>query len=310
MKARLLSVFVLGVIAMSLTLSVRGQNAPAPQTAAPAVGQIKAVRVIGDVKVMHADKTTVAIKDNDSVTQGDSIITAKESSVVLVFSNGSTVNLAQDSQLAIDQFLQDPFGQQIKVAELTAEPTTSHTKLNLTYGELVGNVKKLKGDSSFLVQTPVGAAGIRGTTFMLTYRPSGTGQAFFSLSTSTGEMIFQGTTGEPVPVPADKAVQVQVTVDATTGAVTSVQVQAADITPAAKAAIETQVTQALATVATTTFTSTPTNNSNSDQNNQQNQNQNQNQDQNQQNQNQNQNQQNNQQQQNLPRTTPGDGGTG
>ena len=114
---------------------------------------------------------------------------------MLVFSNGSTVNLAQDSHLAIDQFLQDPFGQEIKVADLKGEPSTSHTKLNLTYGELVGNVKKLKGDSSFLVQTPVGAAGIRGTTFMITYRPSGTGQAFFSLSTASGDIIFQGTTG-------------------------------------------------------------------------------------------------------------------
>ena len=293
---------------MSLTLNVRGQNAPAPQNTAPAIGQIRAVRVAGDVKVMHANKTTVAIKDNDALTQGDTIVTGKDASVVLVFSNGSTVNLAQDSQLAIDQFLQDPFGQEIKVAELTAEPTTSHTKLNLTYGELVGNVKKLKGDSSFLVQTPVGAAGIRGTTFMLTYRPSGTGQAFFSLSTSTGEMIFQSTNGEPVPVPADKAVQVQVTVDSTTGAVTAVQVQSTDISQAAKATIEAQVTQALQTAAGTTFVSqNTTNTSTGDQNNQQNQNQ----DQNQQNQNQNQDQnQQNTQQQNLPRTTPGDGGTG
>jgi len=309
MKARLLAVFVLGVAAMSLTLNVRGQNAPAPQNTAPAIGQIRAVRVVGDVKVMHANKTTVAIKDNDALTQGDTIVTGKDASVVLVFSNGSTVNLAQDSQLAIDQFLQDPFGQEIKVAELTAEPTTSHTKLNLTYGELVGNVKKLKGDSSFLVQTPVGAAGIRGTTFMLTYRPSGTGQAFFSLSTSTGEMIFQSTNGEPVPVPADKAVQVQVTVDSTTGAVTAVQVQSTDISQAAKATIEAQVTQALQTAAGTTFVSqNTTNTSTGDQNNQQNQNQDQNQ-QNQNQQNQDQNQQNTQQQ-NLPRTTPGDGGTG
>lgn len=302
MKTRLLAVLFLGVIAMSLTLNADGQGAPGARgTRAPQpLGQIKAVRVIGDVKVVRgADKATIAIKDNDALTQGDTIITAKNASVVLVFSNGSTVNLAEDSQLAIDQFLQDPFGQEIKVADLTAEPTTSHTKLNLTYGELVGNVKKLKGDSSFIVQTPVGAAGIRGTTFMLTYRPSGTGQAFFTLSTASGELIFQSPNGVPVPVAAGKAVQVQVTVDSTTGAVTAVQVQSTDISAAAKQTIETQVTQALATVSTTTFTSTPTT-TGSDQSNQQNQ----------QNQNQNQNQQNPVQQQELPRTTSGDGGTG
>jgi hypothetical protein len=238
---------------MSLTLSAYGQRAPAT------LGRIKAVRVVGDVKAVRgADKSTVALHDNDVLTQGDTVITAKEASVVLVFSNGSTVNLAQDSHLAIDQFLQDPFGQEIKVADLKDEPSTSHTKLNLTYGELVGNVKKLKGDSSFLVQTPVGAAGIRGTTFLITYRPTGTGQAFFSLSTASGEIIFQGTTGEPVPVPANKAIEVQVTVDSTTGAVQSVQVVSQDISPAAKQTIETQITQALATVQTTTFTSPTT----------------------------------------------------
>jgi hypothetical protein len=301
MKTRLLAVLALGVIAMSLTLSAEGQGTPGTGAAgAPqALGQIKAVRVVGDVTVRHgADQTAVAVKDDDALVQGDTIVTAKNASVVLVFSNGSTVSLAGDSQLAIDQFLQDPFGQEIKVADLTAEPTTSHTKLNLTYGELVGNVKKLKGDSSFIVQTPVGAAGIRGTTFMLTYRPSGTGQAFFTLSTASGEIIFQGTTGAPVPVPANKAVEVQVTVDTVTGAVQSVQVQSTEISTAAKQTIETQVTQALATVATTTFTTTTTNtNTNTnEQNNQQNQ--------------QNQNQQNQPQQQTPPRTTPGDGGTG
>jgi hypothetical protein len=249
MKARLFASVVLGVFAMGLALSVYGQGAPAP------LGQIKAVRVVGDVKVLRGPgDTTIALHDNDAVTQGDVVLTAKDSSVVLVFSNGSTVNLAQDSRLAIDQFLQDPFGQEVKLADLKEEPSASHTKLNLTYGELVGNVKKLKGDSSFLVQTPVGAAGIRGTTFLLTYRPSGTGQAFFSLSTASGEIIFQGTTGEPVPVAAGKEVQVQVTIDSATGAVQGVQVVSQDISPAAQQTIAAQVTQALESVQTTTFT--------------------------------------------------------
>ena len=59
-------------------------------------------------------------------------------------------------------------------------------------------------------------------------------------------------------MPANKAVEVQVTVDSVTGAVQSVQVVAQDISPAAKQVIETQVTQALATVQTTTFTSPTT----------------------------------------------------
>jgi hypothetical protein len=249
MKARLLASIVLGVFALALTLSSFGQGAPAP------LGQIKAVRVVGDVKVMRGpDNATIALQDNDVVNQGDVVLTAKDSSVVLVFSNGSTVSLAHDSRLTIDQFLQDPFGQEVKLADLTEEPSASHTKLNLTYGELVGNVKRLKGDSSFMVQTPVGAAGIRGTTFLLTYRPSGTGQAFFTLSTASGEVIFQGTTGTPVPVSANTEVVVEVTIDATTGAVQAVNVVSQNISAEAAQVITQQVTQAVEAVGTTTFT--------------------------------------------------------
>ncbi len=250
MNVRLFALMAIAVV--GLCASAFGQGAPTP------VGQIRAVRIVGDVKVTHgASQTTAALRDNDSLTQGDIIVTAKASSVVLVFSNGSTINLGQDSRMAIDEFLQDPFSQDIKVSELNAEPSKSQTKLALTYGELVGNVKKLHGDSSFLVQTPVGAAGIRGTTFRLVYRPSGTGQAFFTLSTASGEVIFQGTTGSPVPVPANQEVDIQVTINEVTGAVESVQVVSKDISPDAAQAIEQQVTQALDSTKDTVFPANP-----------------------------------------------------
>lgn len=239
---------------MGLTLNVLAQGTQQAQTAVP--GKILAVRVVGDVSAVRgADKTTVKLKNNDAVTQGEVVVTGKGSSVVLVFSNGSTVSLAENSRLSVDEFMQDPFGQDIKVADLTSEPSTSHTKLSLTYGELVGNVKKLKGDSSYMIDTPVGAAGIRGTTFRIVYRPSGTGQAFFSLSTATGEIIFQGTTGTPVPVPANQEVVAQVTVNDTTGAVESVQVTTQGISQQAKQVIEQQVAQAVQSLDTTTITS-------------------------------------------------------
>jgi hypothetical protein len=59
---------------------------------------------------------------------------------------------------------------------------------------LLGKVAHLKQEqgSYFTVQTPVGAAGIRGTTFRIVFRPTGTGQAFaFSLSTVEGNVNFQ-----------------------------------------------------------------------------------------------------------------------
>lgn len=157
-------------------------------------GQIFAKQVVGKVSVQLNGATT-DIKNDDAISQASTVITAKESSVVLVFSNGATVQLGAETTMVIEQFLQDPFAATLSMADLVEEPTTSKTKLHLMKGELVGKVAHLKRDqgSEFTVQTPVGAAGIRGTTFRIVFRPSGTGQAFavFSLSTVEGQVLFQ-----------------------------------------------------------------------------------------------------------------------
>jgi len=249
MKARLVASVVLGFALAGPTPGAAGEPAQLR-------GQIKAVRVIGEVQVARGpDQAPVALQNNGTLAPGDIVRTAKSASVVLVFSNGSTVNLGPESRLAIDEFLQDPFGAEIKVGDLKEEPSRSRTKLNLTYGELVGSVKRLRGASTFLVQTPVGAAGIRGTVFRLVYRPSGTGKAFFTLSTTAGEVIFQGPTGAPVAVGEDREILVDVKIDEATGAVQSVTVQSQTIAPEEKQIIEQQVTQAVESLRTTTFVS-------------------------------------------------------
>lgn len=252
MKARLIATVVFAAAVACLAPGASGEPAPPAQPR----GQIKAVRVVGQVLVTRApDQAPAALQNNAVLVQGDIVTTAKNASVVLVFSNGSTVNLGPESRLAIDEFLQDPFGAEIKVGDLKEEPSRSRTKLNLTYGELVGSVKPLKGASSFLVQTPVGAAGIRGTIFRLIYRPSGTGKAFFTLSTTSGQVIFQGTTGTPVAVGEDQEVMVEAEIDEATGAVQSVTVKSQEVAPAEKLIIEQQVKQALESLQTLTFVS-------------------------------------------------------
>jgi len=56
-------------------------------------------------------------------------------------------------------------------------------------------VEHLNTASSYSIKTPVGAAGIRGTTFRIVFRPSSDGKAFtFTLSTGEGKVLFTGTT--------------------------------------------------------------------------------------------------------------------
>ena len=161
---------------------------------------------------MTVNGQTSALAVDQQIPQAAKVVTYTDASVVLVFSNGATTRLGADTELILEEFLQDPFGATVKVSELQDEPSASVTSLRLNRGELVGEVKKLKygQGSSFTVNTPVGAAGIRGTTFRIVFRPSGTGQAFFSLTTATGNVVFQqGQQGQTGAAPTPGAGQTQ-----------------------------------------------------------------------------------------------------
>ena len=252
MLNKILSVIILGGFVM--LGSAEAQTAPVAP--AKVKGKIVAARVVGHVDaVLKADGSSRVLKDGDPVTDGTKIVTSAGSSVILVFSNGATVDMEQDSTLDIDEFIQDPFAADEKVSDMKTEQGTSTTKLNLEKGELVGKVVHLNVDkgSEFTVQTPVGAAGIRGTTFRIVFRPGPDGKAFFSVVTADGRVVFTGVTSTPVSIPA--GTKVVVTFDAASGvATTPVVVVGNTTTDAAQVAT---AAQAIATaVATTTFTGT------------------------------------------------------
>lgn len=191
-------------------------------------GQIVLARVTGQVTLTDkADGATRPAVNDERIAAGMVVSTAPESSVVLIFSNGATINLRADSVLDIEQFLQDPFSTDFRMAEATAEPSVSTTRLKLSRGELIGNVKTLNAGagSSFTVDTPVGAAGIRGTTFRIVFRPDGTGRAFFSITTVEGNVVLtQGAVDIPVAAINDQAqeiaIEIDVQTDVNTGEVT------------------------------------------------------------------------------------------
>ena len=220
-KTVFLWVFLLGLCLTATT---------ALQAQATLPGRIVLARVNPEVTVTNKATGETKVATNAmEIAQNYTVTTGKAGSVVLVFSNGSTINLKNDSVLDIEQYLQDPLEREFNPETATNEPTVSNTKLNLTRGELVGNVKKLNKDknSSFSVQTPVGAAGIRGTTFRIVYRPSGTGTAFFSLTTTEGNVELQAAGTVAIPVASNpeagepaKEVVIQVEVNDTTGVVT------------------------------------------------------------------------------------------
>jgi hypothetical protein len=232
-------------------VSVTAGNALAQSTRTP--GQIVVAKVRGSVTATNlSTRTPAELKDGAIISQNYVVTTGAGSSVILLLSNGATINLGAESTLSIDEFLQDPFAENMAAADLEEEPTTSVTKLSLSRGELVGNVKKIKADqgSSFTVNTPVGAAGIRGTIFRIVFRPTASGQAFFALSTAEGRVLFEApVTQQQVNVPGGQEVVVtfNVDVDPQTAAVTVTEppsvISTQNIPAATQAAIATAAQQ-------------------------------------------------------------------
>jgi hypothetical protein len=276
MQIRLLTWLFLCVSMVVVPLLAQTQ----PQGTLNKPGTVLIAKTTGTVN-MIVNGVSTPVKVNDVVPQAAKIVTQLNSSVVLVFSNGATTQLGPDTDLVVEEFLQDDFPSTIKVADLTDEPSVSRTKLMLNKGEIVGNVKKLKhaNGSSFTVQTPVGAAGIRGTTFRIVFRPGGTGQAFgaqgaqnfqFQLSTLEGDVGFQqgaaggpaqgGTTTVPgVSVPTGQEIVVTVTMTPNAQGelvlVSSPTVNStAAISPAAAAAFAATAQEIIASSANATFT--------------------------------------------------------
>ncbi len=210
-------------------------------------GSVLVARVAGTVQMVDKDGTvTPKLERGMQVKESATIKTLGASSVVLVFSNGATTQLGADTELVLEQYLQGEFTGEVSPSKITEEPSVSKTRLFLNRGELIGNVKKLrKPDSEFEVRTPVGAAGIRGTTFRIVFTPTGTGAAFltspwlFQLSTQEGEVTFDpasrgaGTGGPPAPggpPPVDVNGGVQIVLTVTVQELPSGQYQVA-VTP-------------------------------------------------------------------------------
>jgi biopolymer transport protein ExbD len=105
-------------------------------------------------------------REGEVLLPGSLIETGSESEVVLLFSNGHLTTLGSDSKMSVDAFVQEEFdGSEEKVGELKREVSPSRMKLDLDFGEMIVDVKKLNKESSLVITTNVGIVGIRGTRF-------------------------------------------------------------------------------------------------------------------------------------------------
>ena len=128
----------------------------------------------GKVEVIAKKHDRYSDKDPDprevivgeSIGPGATLITGSGAEADLLLTNGSLAHLGESTKLVLKALYQKAFkGTKQKASELTKEVSPSRTALKLEQGDLVLEVRKLGKESSFLVETKIAQAGIRGTQF-------------------------------------------------------------------------------------------------------------------------------------------------
>ena len=164
------------------------------------------------------------------LSPGDQVRTGAGAEALLLFSNGSTVTVGPDTQVRIDGFVQEEFeGSDQKVGALAAEVSSSRMKLDLEVGELIIGVKKLNKESSLIVSTSMGMAGVRGTHFKIAANKDQT-----SVCVLSGAVDFQNLKNETRSIA--KETKVEATKDALSKPVAIPAVDKARIEAAQQAA--------------------------------------------------------------------------
>lgn len=152
-------------------------------------------KVEGEVSYKLAGSSDyMPLASGTALPQGVTVKTGADSKAIIVFASGSLAAVTANSEIEFTKFEQEAFSGAV-VAD--AEPAVSHTEIKVINGDVVSKVNKLKKGSNYTVNSPVGAAGVRGTTFKVSYNAT-TGA--YSIQVVEGEVVLATVTGQTVPV--------------------------------------------------------------------------------------------------------------
>lgn len=129
----------------------------------------KVLSVSGSVSSHSEDGVERQLIVGAILTQGDSVVTSSLSNALLVFSNGSEIVVEENTSILLAELSQEAFSGKKSYEQLQADPSKSQSLLELNYGKVSGHVKSLKPGSRFDIETPLGTAAIRGTTFTVEF---------------------------------------------------------------------------------------------------------------------------------------------
>src|SRR6266403_1069229 len=154
----LVTAFILAA-ASFLPGPAQAQSDPAQAAVQDPIGKV--VTATGSITIEHVNAVVVQAnlpsqagqtKVGDLVYQGDVVRTGADGRVSINFADGTSFNLSNNANMALNEFVYDPNGK------------SNSTLFNLTKGTftfVAGNIAKT---GNMKIDTPVATMGIRGTT--------------------------------------------------------------------------------------------------------------------------------------------------
>jgi hypothetical protein len=153
----------LGMVAFALL--------PVLSSAALQSGKVQVGKANGTVTLIDAKAQRKPLASGAVFQEGSKVETGADSSVELVFSNGSSVLLTPNTSLEVRTFRQiASAGITSPYSKMEKDPSPSVTELEVSRGKIIGEARKLSALSVFTVKTPAGLVRIRGTVFTVEYR--------------------------------------------------------------------------------------------------------------------------------------------
>ena len=211
------------------------------------IATIILTQITGDVTYRVNAKEPAQIGQNGvRMREGAVVETGIDSTAVLLFSNGSTLTLSEKTKIDVDQFTQEPFTTDVEsFIDADEEPSISITMLKLNYGEIVGDVKKLKAKSIYEIETPVGIGGIRGTSFIIQVIEAidGTFTALFGVNQGLLEVIPLGQGG--INISTKNQIIINIADDPKTGEKSVITTGTQGLDPELVSQIEQTITEAI-----------------------------------------------------------------
>ncbi|HTT56065.1 MAG TPA: FecR domain-containing protein [Opitutaceae bacterium] len=123
-------------------------------------GKVFVAEVNGAVTYVVGGKVVKLEKGASLPVEGAHIETAAGSSLVLVYSNGTSIYIDENTIVDIRRFLQKPFTPGVDTTAM--EPSASDTLARITQGRVIVSTNELSTGTSMVYQTPDAQVRIRG----------------------------------------------------------------------------------------------------------------------------------------------------